>query len=110
MRALFPPRATVLRRRAKCRAGVMSVSPFSFPGLLPGASRLVLMGLHRLCRRLVDRGHNLDQAVLHGHIDAEAAELAAGLHLHVATFRAATFPRRRPAVRSFGSSRIRPDS
>ena len=35
-------------------------------------------------RRLVDRRHHLDQAVLHGDLDAEAAELAAGLHLHVA--------------------------
>ena len=35
-------------------------------------------------RRLVDRGHDLDQAVLHGDLDAEAAELASGLHLHVA--------------------------
>src|SRR5262245_40638346 len=39
-------------------------------------------GLRR--RRLVDRGHDLDQAVLHGDLDAEAAELAPGLHLHVA--------------------------
>jgi hypothetical protein len=37
-------RATVFRRRAKCRAGVMSVSPFRFPGLLPDASRPLLMG------------------------------------------------------------------
>src|SRR5262245_3943519 len=35
-------------------------------------------------RRLVDRGDDLDQAVLHGDLDAEAAELAPGLHLHVA--------------------------
>src|SRR5262245_56651335 len=35
-------------------------------------------------RRLVDRGHDLDQTVLHGDLDAEAAELAPGLHLHVA--------------------------
>ena len=35
-------------------------------------------------RRLVDRRHHLDQAVLHGDLDAEPAELAAGLHLHVA--------------------------
>ena len=35
-------------------------------------------------RRLVDRGDDLDEAVLHGDLDAEAAELAAGLHLHVA--------------------------
>ena len=34
--------------------------------------------------RLVDRRHHLDQAVFHGDFDAEAAELAAGLHLHVA--------------------------
>ena len=34
--------------------------------------------------RLVDRGDDLDQAVFHRHLDAEAAELAAGLHLHVA--------------------------
>src|SRR5262249_32660773 len=35
-------------------------------------------------RGVVDRRHDLDQAVLHGHFDAEAAELAAGLYLHVA--------------------------
>src|SRR6516225_7390148 len=35
-------------------------------------------------RRLVDRGHDLDQAVLHGDLDAEAAKLASGLHLQVA--------------------------
>jgi hypothetical protein len=35
-------------------------------------------------RRLIDGGYDLDQAVLHGHLDAETAELAAGLHLHVA--------------------------
>src|SRR6516225_7375681 len=35
-------------------------------------------------RRLVDRGHDLNQPVLHGDLDAEAAELAPGLHLHVA--------------------------
>src|SRR5215471_5729859 len=35
-------------------------------------------------RRLVNRGHHLDQPVLHGDLDAEAAELASGLHLHVA--------------------------
>ena len=34
--------------------------------------------------RLVDRRHHLDQAVFHGDFDAEPAELAAGLHLHVA--------------------------
>ena len=34
--------------------------------------------------RLVDRRHDLDQAVLHRDLDAEAAEFAAGLHLHVA--------------------------
>ena len=34
-------------------------------------------------RRVVDRRHDLDQAVLHRHLDAEPAELAAGLHLHV---------------------------
>ena len=39
-------------------------------------------GLRR--RGFVDRRHDLDQAVLHGDLDAEAAELAAGLHLHVA--------------------------
>src|ERR1700749_1080244 len=31
-----------------------------------------------------DRRDRLDQAVFHGDFDAEAAELAAGLHLHVA--------------------------
>jgi hypothetical protein len=35
-------------------------------------------------RRVVDRRHDLDQAVFHGDLDAEAAELAARLHLHVA--------------------------
>ena len=35
-------------------------------------------------RRLVDRRDDLDQAVFHGDLDAEAAELAARLHLHVA--------------------------
>ena len=35
-------------------------------------------------RRVVDRRDDLDQAVLHGDLDAEAAELAPGLHLHVA--------------------------
>src|SRR5262249_15957320 len=35
-------------------------------------------------RRLVDPGHDLDQAGLHGDLDAEPAELAPGLHLHVA--------------------------
>ena len=34
--------------------------------------------------RVVDRRDDLDDAVLHGDLDAEAAELAAGLHLHVA--------------------------
>ncbi len=34
--------------------------------------------------RVVDRGDHLDQAVLHRDLDAEPAELAAGLHLHVA--------------------------
>ena len=34
--------------------------------------------------RLVDRGDDLDEAVFHRDLDAEAAELAAGLHLHVA--------------------------
>ena len=35
-------------------------------------------------RRLVDRRDHLHQAVLHRDLDAEPAELAAGLHLHVA--------------------------
>ncbi len=35
-------------------------------------------------RRVVDRRDDLDHAVLLGHLDAEAAELALGLHLHVA--------------------------
>ena len=43
-------------------------------GLQPGARR----------RRVVDRRDHLDQAVLHRDLDAEPAELAAGLHLHVA--------------------------
>ena len=34
--------------------------------------------------RLVDRSDHLHQAVLHRNLDAEPAELAAGLHLHVA--------------------------
>ena len=33
--------------------------------------------------RLVDRRNHLHQAVFHRHFDAETAELAAGLHLHV---------------------------
>jgi hypothetical protein len=35
-------------------------------------------------RRVVDRRDHLDQAVFHRDLDAEPAELAAGLHLHVA--------------------------
>ena len=35
-------------------------------------------------RRVVDRGDDLDQPVFLGHLDAEAAELALGLDLHVA--------------------------
>jgi hypothetical protein len=35
-------------------------------------------------RRIVDRRHHLHQAVFHGDFDAEPAELAACLHLHVA--------------------------
>ncbi len=35
-------------------------------------------------RRLVDRRDHLHEAVFHRHFDAETAELAAGLHLHVA--------------------------
>ena len=34
--------------------------------------------------RVVDRRDDLDDAVLHRDLDAEAAELAARLHLHVA--------------------------
>ena len=41
--------------------------------LEPGAGR----------RRIVDRRDHLDQPVLHRHLDAEPAELAAGLHLHI---------------------------
>ncbi len=38
-----------------------------------------------LCRRgLVDRRDHLDQTVLHGDLDPEAAELALGIHLHFA--------------------------
>ncbi len=52
------------------------------------SSRWVMMSLAMTpafaAGRLVDRRHDLDQAVLHGDLDAEAAELAAGLHLHVA--------------------------
>ena len=33
--------------------------------------------------RFVDRRHHLDDAVFHGHFDAQPAEFAAGLHLHV---------------------------
>ncbi len=35
-------------------------------------------------RSIVDRRNDLDQTVLHGDLDAETAELAARLHLHVA--------------------------
>jgi hypothetical protein len=35
-------------------------------------------------RSVVDRRDDLNQAVLHGHLDAETAELAAGLHLQLA--------------------------
>ncbi|MGY3645773.1 hypothetical protein ACVWW2_001064 [Bradyrhizobium sp. LM4.3] len=35
-------------------------------------------------RRVVDGRDHLDQAVFHRDFDAEAAELTAGLHLHVA--------------------------
>jgi hypothetical protein len=35
-------------------------------------------------RRVVDRRDHLDQAVFHSDLDAKPAELAAGLHLHVA--------------------------
>src|SRR5665213_3448815 len=35
------------------------------------------------CRRVVDRRHHLDEAVLHRHLDAEAAEFAPHLDLHV---------------------------
>ena len=34
-------------------------------------------------RRVVDRRYDLDQAVLHRDLDAEAAELASGLDLHL---------------------------
>ena len=34
-------------------------------------------------RRVVDRRDDLHEAVFHRHLDAEAAEFAAGLHLHV---------------------------
>lgn len=34
--------------------------------------------------RVVDGGHDLHQAVFHGDLDAQPAELAARLHLHVA--------------------------
>ena len=34
--------------------------------------------------RIVDRHHDLDEPILHRDLDAEAAELAARLHLHVA--------------------------
>ena len=37
-------------------------------------------------RRIVDRRHHLDQAVLHRDLDAQTAELAFGLDLHVAVF------------------------
>ncbi len=53
--------------------------------------------------RLVDRRHHLDEAVLHGDLDAEAAELALGLLAHVLEgFRAAdrsSAGRARPACR-----------
>ena len=35
-------------------------------------------------RCIVDRRHHLDQTVFHGDFDAESAEFATGLHLHVA--------------------------
>ncbi len=35
-------------------------------------------------RRVVDRRHHLDQPAFHGDFHAQAAELALGLHLHVA--------------------------
>src|SRR5260221_379360 len=35
-------------------------------------------------RRIIDRGDDLDQSVFHRDFDAEPAEFAAGLHLHVA--------------------------
>ena len=43
-------------------------------------------GLHARARRrrIVDRRYDLHQAVLHRDFDAQPAELAAGLHLHVA--------------------------
>src|SRR5207248_951108 len=34
-------------------------------------------------RRVVDRRHDLNEAAFHRHLDAEPAELAARLHLHV---------------------------
>jgi len=35
------------------------------------------------CRRVIDRRDHLDQPIFHRDFDAEPAELAAGLHLHV---------------------------
>ncbi len=55
---------------------------------LASSSSLVMMSLARMPAldggRVVDRRDDLDQAVFHGDFDAEAAELAARLHLHVA--------------------------
>ena len=52
------------------------------------SSRLVMMSLAMMpaldAGRVVDRRDHLDQAVFHRDFDAETAEFAAGLHLHVA--------------------------
>ena len=36
-----------------------------------------------ICRGVVDRRHHLDEALFLGHLDAQTAELAPGLHPHV---------------------------
>ena len=47
------------------------------------ADEIVGLDAGALGRRIVDRRDDLDEAVFHGDLDAEPAEFAAGLHLHV---------------------------
>ena len=67
---------------------IFSTAWFSVRPCTCSSSRWVMKSLARMPalrgRRVVDRRDDLDQAVLHRDLDAEAAELAAGLHLHVA--------------------------
>ena len=60
------------KRHARC-TGSPSIARMRSPGFMPGLGG----------RRVVDRRDHLDEAVLHRHFDAEPAELAAGLDLHV---------------------------